>query len=103
MKSFALMAVVVLLASSVASADGPARVTCSQKSFPNIQGQNAVTLAREAKGTYAATYEAYGAPKTKKGLKCSFDGDAVVFHCVAPNSSWGIFGKKLDERSIDGD
>src|SRR5262245_47803170 len=103
MKSRAAIAVVLLFGSSAAGADGPARVTCSQKTFPNIQGQNAVTLAREAKGTYAATYEAYGAPKTKKGLKCSFDADPRVFYCVTANASWGIFGKKLDERSIDGD
>jgi hypothetical protein len=78
-------------------------VACTQKTFPNIQGQNAVTLARLANGSYTATYEAYAAPKTKKGLKCSFDADPTVFHCVTANASWGLFGKKLDERSIDGD
>src|SRR5262249_52791794 len=103
MKWRVAIGVVLLLGSSAAGADGPARVTCSQKAFPNIQGQNAVTLEREAKGTYAAPYEAYGAPKTRKGLRCSFDGDPRVFHCITSNSSWGIFGKRLDERSIVGD
>jgi hypothetical protein len=102
-KSLAAIGVVVLMGVPAVAADGPARVTCSQKTFPNIQGQNAVTLVREAKGPYAATYEAYGAPKTKKGLKCRFDADPAVFHCETANASWGIVGKKLDERSIDGD
>jgi len=26
-----------------------------------------------------------------------------VFHCVTANAGWGIFGRKIDERSIDGD
>jgi hypothetical protein len=103
MKPLAAMAVVLVLDSSAAAAEGPARLSCSQKTFPNIQGQNAVTLARQANGTYTANYEAYGAPKTKKGLKCSFDADPKVFHCMTANASWGIFGKRLDEKSIDGD
>lgn len=106
MKFFATMAGLLgllALGSSVALADGAARVTCSHKTFPNIQGQNAVTLVRQASGSYTASYEAYGAPKTKKGLKCVFDVDPIVFHCVTANASWGIFGQKLAERSIDGD
>jgi len=103
MKLAAAMVVVLVLGSSAALADGPPRVTCGHKTFPNIQGQNAVTLARQANGSYTASYEAYGAPKTKKGLKCVFDVDPIVFHCAAANASWGIFGKKVDERSIDGD
>ena len=63
----------------------------------------AVTLARQANGSYTATCEAYGPPKTKKGLKCAFDADPFVFHCVTANAGWGIFGRKIDERSIDGD
>ena len=38
-----------------------------------------------AKGPYA---EAYGPPKTKKGLKCRFDGDPIVFHCATANAGW---------------
>jgi hypothetical protein len=30
-------------------------VTCSQKTFPNIQGQNAVTLTRQANGSSTLT------------------------------------------------
>jgi hypothetical protein len=58
MKLAAATVVVVVLGSSAALADGPPRVTCSHKTFPNIQGQNAVTLARQANGSYTASYEA---------------------------------------------
>jgi hypothetical protein len=101
-----LAAAIVLfsvLAVSDARADGPARVSCSQKTFPNIQGQNAVTLARQANGSYTARYEAYGPAKTQKGLKCVFDANPLVFHCETANAGWGIVGRKLDEKSIDGD
>ncbi|HEY7372114.1 MAG TPA: hypothetical protein VIF57_08155 [Polyangia bacterium] len=103
MRSIAAIVGVLLVGSAVAGPDGPARVACTQKTFPNIQGQNAVALARQANGSYTATYEAYAAPKTKKGLTCRFDADPMVFHCLTANASWGVFGKKVDERSIDGD
>jgi hypothetical protein len=97
------VACAVLLAGAAAAVDGPARVNCNQKTFPNLPGQNAVTLARQANGSYTATIEAYAGPKTRKSLKCRFDADPMVFACVTANASWGLFGKKLDERSIDGD
>src|SRR5262245_48983811 len=97
------IAVLLVLGSSVAHAEGAARVTCSHKTFPNVQGQNAVTLARQTKGTYTATYESYGAPKTRNGLKCRFDSNPIVFYCLTANASWGIVGTKIHERSIDGD
>jgi hypothetical protein len=98
-----LTAIMILTAlSSAAPAEGPARITCSQKTFPNLPGQNAVTLARQPNGSYTASYESYGPPKTRKGLKCAFDANPLVFHCLTANAGWGIFASKLDERSIDG-
>jgi len=41
MKLATATGVVLVLGSSAAVADGPPRVTCSHKTFPNIQGQNA--------------------------------------------------------------
>jgi hypothetical protein len=102
MNTLIAMAAVAAASVSAAPAAGPARVSCSQKSFPNIQGQNAFSLARQADGGYTARYEAYGPAKTQKGLKCTFDVDPLVFHCETASASWGIFGRKLDERSIDG-
>src|SRR5262245_38319913 len=99
----AAIVVIAVLAGSATGAEGPARVTCSQKTFPNIQGQNAVTLARQANGSYTARYEAYGPAKTQKGLKCVFDANPLVFHCLTANAGWGILAHKLDEKSVDAD
>ncbi len=93
----------LFLAPLAQAADGPARVLCSQRAFPNLPGQNAVTLSRQSNGTYTARYESYGAPKTKKDLTCVFDGNPLIFHCLAPHAVWGIFGSKVDERTIDRD
>ena len=48
-----------------------------------------------------ATYEAYGPVKTKKGLRCHFDANPLVFACANQNAAWGLSSMKLDERSID--
>jgi len=102
MRCLPAIIVVTALDATAALAEGPVRITCSHKAFPNLPGQNAVTLARQPSGSYTASYESYGAPKTRKGLKCAFDANPLVFHCLTANAGWGIFGSKLDERSIDG-
>jgi hypothetical protein len=78
----------------------PQQLGCSAKSYPNLVGQNAVILRREPGGGYIATYEAHGPAKTKKGLRCVFDANPLVFACTSASGAWGLYSKKLDERSI---
>ena len=91
----------VLFWSSAAQAQDPARLTCQRKSFPNLEGQTALSLVRQANGSYVATFEDYGPAKKRKALTCRFGADPFVFSCLAVHANWGLFGKKVVETSLD--
>jgi hypothetical protein len=83
---------------------GPTKISCEEKTYPNLPGKSAVSLTKVTGGTYRVVYEAYRKPKTKNNAACVFsDKDPLVFNCLISEGRWGIDSKKISETSIDPD
>ncbi len=79
----------------------PASITCRDKTFPNLPGENAVVLQRDG-ADYTLTMQSYDKPKVYKKLACRFHPqDARVFACKGGNSAVGFTSEKTQATAID--
>lgn len=79
----------------------PTSITCRDKTFPNLPGENAVVLQRDG-ADYTLTMRSYDKPKVYKKLACRFHPqDARVFACKGGNSAVGFTSEKTQATAID--
>lgn len=108
MRNRARPIVVVVVLSTLLCADAiyaddqtPVSITCRDKTFPNLPGENAVVLQRDG-ADYTLTMQSYDKPKVYKKLTCRFHPqDARVFACKSSGSATGFTSEKTQATAID--
>jgi hypothetical protein len=79
-------------------------VGCSEKTFPNLPGENSYSLRKEKDGEFSVSVQSYGKPKMYQHLRCRFHSkDRNVFFCDDKGGHWGVSSQRVQSSSVEGD
>lgn len=89
-----------LLLPALVRAD-PAKVHCASRDYPNVPGENAISLVHGPKG-YSLEIKRYSSKDLKKqGLKCQFHPPEMLLLRCTIGDSWLLEAKRHNDQKLD--